>query len=205
MRMRHSFYPVYRRELYSGGFPIHAALVERDNKGVLLAASGGIGKSTCCHRIPHPWRVLGEDEALIVTDDRAQQYLAHPLPTWSNHRSRISGNSLNVEQYVPLSAVFFLKRGELDEVIPLGQGKGAAYLQSLARQKCTVGWKHLEEGEQICLRRSLFHNSCDLARAIPTFILRLTSSGRFWEKIEETLDLDVHKGDHLAQYSVSSI
>ena len=119
--------------------------------------------------------------------------ISHPLPTWSDHLYQISENTWNVEQCVPLCAVFFLRRAELDEVIPLGQGMGAAYIQGSARQICDVSWRYLEAREQICLRRSLFHNSCELAKTVPTFILRFTSSGRFWEKIEETLDLGVYK------------
>ena len=52
--MRHLLLPLYLDTLRRGGFPVHAALAERDGRGILLAGRGGIGKSTCCRRLPFP-------------------------------------------------------------------------------------------------------------------------------------------------------
>jgi SynChlorMet cassette protein ScmC len=45
---------IYQQIIGKGGFPIHSALVKKRGKGVIIAAHGGTGKSTCCRRIPPP-------------------------------------------------------------------------------------------------------------------------------------------------------
>ena len=58
LRLRLSLYPIYQRAQEAGGLPLHAGLVEKDGKGILLAAPSDTGKSTCCRRLPPPWKAL---------------------------------------------------------------------------------------------------------------------------------------------------
>ena len=58
VRMWQSLHPIYERALGDGGLPFHAGLAAWNGKGVLFAASGGTGKSTCCRRLPSPGRRL---------------------------------------------------------------------------------------------------------------------------------------------------
>jgi SynChlorMet cassette protein ScmC len=186
LSMRLSLYPIYERELNSGGLPFHAGLVERDGKGVLLAAPKNIGKSTCCRRIPGPWNALCDEETLIVRDGQ-KQYLAHPFPTWSDYLTRGSNRTWNVQRYVPLAAIFFLEQAEDDKAIPLGQGEAASLMNQSAMQVFLRSCIHLDREKMRAFRKKLFDNACELAGAIPTFKLRVGLDGRFWEKIEAVL------------------
>jgi len=181
------FFPIYRKVLDAGGMPVHAALVEWEGKGILLAAPGDSGKSTCCRRLPLPWRVLGDEEALVIRDQDGS-YLAHPFPTWSDIYERGLKKSWDVQRSVPLSAIFFLEKSEEVEVAKIGRGHAAMQLNRLAREKVTRSWWCDDVEEVIRLTCKLFDNSCDLVREIPSYVLRTNLTGRFWEKIEEVLE-----------------
>jgi SynChlorMet cassette protein ScmC len=186
MKMRVALYPIYQRAQESGGLPIHGALVEWRGTGVLLAAPGRAGKSTCCRLIPPPWHTLCDDETLIVKNAE-KLYNAHPFPTWSDYFRRHSRWTWNVQRYLPLSAIFFLEQSVTDELFPIGQGQAAAYINQLATHVIDLICGYLgREGER-SLRKGLFYNACELAKAVPSYILRVSLNGRFWEKIEEVL------------------
>ncbi|MEK7397557.1 MAG: SynChlorMet cassette protein ScmC [Candidatus Poribacteria bacterium] len=186
VKMLQSLYPIYQRELNSGGLPLHAGLIERKDKGILLAAPGGTGKSTCCRRIPPPWHPLCDDETLIVFDGMGQ-YIVHPFPTWSERIQKRSERTWDIQQHIPLSAIFFLEQAKNDEVISIGQGQAAILINQMANQVCYRNWKNLDLEKQALFRKELFSNSCELAKKIPAFILRVSLSGQFWEEIESVL------------------
>lgn len=186
IRMWYALHPVYQRCQESGGLPFHAGLIEQDGKGILLAGHGGAGKSTCCQRLPHPWYAVCDDETLIVRDDQ-KRYFAHPFPTWSDYLWKRSERTWNVQRYLPLSAIFFLEQADTDEAIPIGQGQAAIFVNQLAMDICRRNWRHLDPKEVMMFKEKLFNNACELARAVPAFKLRVSLSGRFWEKIEAVL------------------
>jgi SynChlorMet cassette protein ScmC len=183
LSMRLSLYPIYQRAQDSGGLPLHAGLVERDGKGILLAGSRNTGKSTCCRRIPYPWHSLCDEEALIVRDDQ-QEYLAHPFPTWSEHLANQCKRTWSVENCVPVSAIFFLEQAVTDEVIHLGQGEAAALINQSATQVFHRFWNNLDREKVRSLKEKLLDNACQLAKSLQAFKLRVSVTGRFWEKIE---------------------
>lgn len=184
--MRHSLYPIYQGILDFGGLPFHAGLVEREGKGILLAAPRNTGKSTCCRRIPNPWNALCDEETLVVQDDQ-KRYLAHPFPTWSNYLPKRSEKTWNVQRYVPLAAIFLLEQAEADEVIPIGQGEAAVSVYQTAMQVFYRYWHNLDHAAVGIRNKKLFKNSCKLAKSVPTFKLLVSLKGRFWEKIETVL------------------
>ncbi len=186
LMMRASLYPIYQRIQDSGGLPLHAGLVERDGRGILLAAPRNTGKSTCCRRIPKPWYALCDEEALIVRNDQ-KKYLVHPFPTWSHYLMKRSEPTWNIQQHVPLTAIFFLEQAEVDEVTLLGQGKAAVSISNSAFQVCYRYWNDLDNEIIRTHRKGLFENACKLAKSIPAFRLRVSLTGRFWEKIEAVL------------------
>jgi len=186
IKMWLSLHPLYRRVLEGGGFSLHSGLIEKDGAGILLAASGSTGKSTCCKRIPPPWKVLADDETLIVLNG-GKQYMAHPFPTWSDYTWRHSERTWNVERHIPVSAIFFLRQAKTDEIYPIGQGQAAIYINELARQMCSRSWKNPGHEEQKTIKKKLFDNACEFTKAIPAFIFHVSLTGRFWEKIEEVL------------------
>lgn len=186
MRMWNLTYFISQREQFFGGFPFHAGLIELNGKGMLLAADGGTGKSTCCSRIPSPWHSPADDQMLIVRDNQ-RRYFTHPFPTWSEYIWKNSGRTWNAERYVPLSAVFFLQRAEDDNVIPLEQIRSAVLINEYAMQGCIMGKIALDKEGRLLLSKRIFNNACELAKTIPAYILEVSLHGEFWKEIERVL------------------
>ena len=183
--MRHLLLPLYLDILDHGGLPVHAALVERDGRGILLAGRSGIGKSTCCRRLPLTWRGLADDLALVIRDSSGR-YRAHPLPTWSAVRSGFEG-TWNVSRSVPLEAVFFLDQSGSDEVVPVGRGAAAVGCSQSANEVLRSVGPFRLDGRQLNVGSRVFENAADLFLTLPAFQLRVSLTGRFWEKIDEVL------------------
>ena len=182
--MRRFLLPLYLDTLRRNGFPVHAALAERDGRAILLAGRGGIGKSTCCRRLPFPWVGLADDLALVIRE-ASGEYRAHPLPTWSAVRSGCGG-TWDVGRSVPLDAVFFLDQAGSDEVVPLGEGVAAVGCsQSIMQVLRSVG--PFQVVGQNPNTMGLFEKAADFSLAVPAYLLRVSLEGRFWEKIEEAL------------------
>ncbi|HME42982.1 MAG TPA: SynChlorMet cassette protein ScmC [Syntrophorhabdales bacterium] len=186
VRMWLGLAPVYNRTLELGGLPLHSALVERNGTAVLLAGPGGTGKSTCCRRIPPPWKALCDDLSLAVQDED-EHYRVHPFPTWSNYLWKLSEGTWDVQQHLPLSAMFFLEQWEYDEVEELGQGQASILITESAQQICQTAWRNLIPEEERGLKEKLFQNACAVAGTIPIFKLRVSLEGRFWETMERVL------------------
>ena len=186
LRMRLSLQPIYQRAQDSGGLPLHAALVEWNAAGILLAASGNTGKSTCCHRLRNPWKTLCDDETLVITDDQ-KQYLAHPFPTWSDYLVKGFNQTWNVQYHVPISAIFFLEQAGVDEVLPMGQGQAALLAYQSAIQVCHRNLMNLNREQMRVHKRKLFENACDLTKLIPAFKLKVSLVGQFWKEMEKVL------------------
>lgn len=184
--MRHSLYPIYQRVLDFEGLPLHAGLIKRKSKGVLLAGPRNTGKSTCCNRVPEPWHVLCDEETLIVRNGQ-KKYLAHPFPTWSDRFMKDSEQTWRVEEHVSLGAIFILEQATVDKARLLGQGQAAVSIYQSAMQVCYRYWYNLDPSELRMRNKNLFANSCKLAKSVPTFKLRVSLTGRFWEEIERVL------------------
>lgn len=185
--MQMSLKLIYQYEQDKGGLSFHAGLLQHNGKGILLAASGSIGKSTCCCRIPSPWKALCDDEALVVQDDQIQ-YFVHPFPTWSNFTiNKGPETSWDVQQFLPLSALFFLEQAQTNEVIPIGQGEAAVRINKSAIEVCNRTLRFLDKEKEKAIRKKVFSNACQIAKVIPAFILRVSLSGPFWVEMEKVL------------------
>jgi SynChlorMet cassette protein ScmC len=184
--MWNALYPIYQKSIGRGGLPFHAALIEKKGAGVLLAASGDTGKSTCCRRLAANWTPLCDDEALVIAD-KEKRFRAHPFPTWSDYMYRGSDNTWDIQYSVPLCGVFFLEQSDTDETIALGQGEAAALVNKSVTQVCEKYWRTGSREFQRNFRRQVFNNAYALAKNIPAFKLRVSLNGRFWEKIEQAL------------------
>jgi hypothetical protein len=180
---------IYQQTQDSGGLPLHSAIAARNGMAVLLVGNSGAGKSTCCRRLPPSWQRMGDEEALIVRNDRGR-YIGHAFPTWSNLKRGRGEQSWRVEHGVPLAAIFILQQAEIDEVAPVGEGEAALFLTDSATKMwdpCREGCPNPSGDGKWPPRRSLFENACAIARSVPAFILRASRTGRFWEEIERTL------------------
>jgi len=171
-----SLYPIYKSGLSYGCMPFHAALLEKNGRGFLIAAPGGVGKSTCCRRVPSPWHPLCDDEVFVVRD-KLGSYHAHPFPTWSEYMYHDSDRTWNVQYHVPLAGIFFLMQSEVDEVKPLTQGKAAIHIYNAALE----AWNRFRMSQRTEIRRGIFENACNITKVVPSFILKARHDGRFWE------------------------
>jgi SynChlorMet cassette protein ScmC len=185
--MQQALYPVISDEIFAGGLPAHAALIERAGQGILIAATGGTGKSTCCRRIPPPWSPLCDDESLIVAAG-GNEYHVHPMPTWSEFWHGLSEKTWDVQRHLPLSAIFFLKRGAADEVTPLSRTETSIYLYNYSQDIFHKFKIHLDRETLWAFKEKMLDNASQIAGAVPGYILRATLTGRFWDEIEKVLD-----------------
>ena len=187
MNMWNALQPIFQQAQKTGGLPIHGALLEIEGKGVIIAAPGDTGKSTCCRRVPDYWKPLCDDELLVVFD-KEQGYRAHPFPTWSDYLWRNSAKTWDVAYSVSLQAIFFLEQAQTDEVIPVGNGQAAILIKQSAMQVCEKFWRKVDKEHKRELTKRLFGNACEMAKVIPAYTLKATLEGRFWEEIERQLN-----------------
>lgn len=167
----------------AGAVPFHAALLERNGHGVLIAAAGGTGKSTCARRAPSPWRAWSDDAALVVPG-----FQAHPFPTWMEHIWRGKTTTWPVQDRVRLSAVFFLEQSSEDAAMPLGQGETVVRILQSARQGLGYFWDQMPGEQKRQLHTVVLRNATVMSKSVPSFRLQAMLHGRFWETIEHALD-----------------
>jgi len=177
---------LHRHAVRAGGGPFHATLAELDGKGILIAASGDTGKSTCYRRFPAPWNPLCDDQALIIHRGNGA-YTVHPFPTWSDYLWRNSDNTWNCGYSAPLAAVFFLEQAAEDSAIPLPLGEAAARTFKCSKEVWESHWNRLDDEKKRRQTEQVFLNGTELVKKVPVFRLRATRHGRFWEEIEKVL------------------
>jgi SynChlorMet cassette protein ScmC len=97
------------------------------------------------------------------------------------------GANLAHRESVSLSAVFFLEQTEIDQAVPLGQGKAAAMINQLAGQVCAQSWSGLPARELRASRLSSFDNASEISRVVPSFTLKVRLNGEFWREMDRVL------------------
>ncbi|NPV05520.1 MAG: SynChlorMet cassette protein ScmC [Syntrophaceae bacterium] len=188
-QMRCALFPVYDQTVRRGGLPLHGALVGQGGRGVLLVGRSGVGKSTACRRLPPRWDVLGDDLALAVRLPGGG-FAVHPLPTWSAVGQAAGERTWDIRRGLGLSAVFFLTQAAEDEILPAQKAMATVLLTDAAMtifQSVRVRERSMEK---TLLAGNVFANAAAMAGSVPAYILRLSLTGRFWEKIEEVLELE---------------
>ncbi len=183
LHMWYGLLPIYQQSSNIGGLAVHGALAELNGEGFLMVAPGGAGKSTCYRRFPNYWQPLCDDESLVVLDER-KKYRAHPFPTWSNYLWKRSRMTWDVQHSVPLKGLFFLEKADNDTVESLGGGKAAGLLNASTNQVFEKYCRVMNKQNQRILRQMLFKSVCRMAKQIPSYRLRVSRHGRFWEKME---------------------
>jgi hypothetical protein len=175
-----------------GGVLLHGALVERDGYGVILAGTGGIGKTTASKRFPAPWRPLCDDTTLVVRDKEGT-YRAHPWPTWSTFMFGGPGGTWDVQHSVLLKSIFFLARDQKDRVTSIEPVQAIGSLLGSAEQGTLLTLRRLGEGGAQAIRARRFGSIWDLMQAVPCYSLYLSRNGEFWHEIERVIDIDKSK------------
>jgi SynChlorMet cassette protein ScmC len=177
-----------------GGILVHGALAARSisahaASGILLAAPGGMGKTTASNRLPTPWSSLCDDTTLVVRDTDGK-YWAHPMPTWSRFFGGGAGGSWNTSKAVRLGAIFFLEQASAERAAPLGAGHAAAALVQSIEQASRLMTRDVDDDFARTLRSEWFENASALTRQLLSFHLQLTLTGAFLEEIERSLNWD---------------
>jgi len=185
-----ALYPLFLRLRESGSMPLHAALVEKNGLGALLAGPSGAGKSTCCRRILPPWREASDDSALVVQTSPGQ-YAAHPLPTWSEYLfGSPGGRTWRVEGGVRLSAIFFIEQADADGVLPAEPRDAALRIVRRAGEAFRPlfsGLPGFGSEARRGFKIDLLDEALRLTKCVPTFRLRVSLGGRFWEEMEKAM------------------
>ncbi|MBU1879755.1 MAG: hypothetical protein KJ734_12455, partial [Chloroflexi bacterium] len=110
--------------------------------------------------------------------------------TWSRFFGEEKGDgsdTWDVQEAVPLRAIFVLEQGEEDRVEPLGPGHTLALLTELAQQTSTHFLRGLPLDEVAAFNLQRFENLCALVRAVPAYLLHVSLAGAFWEEMERVL------------------
>jgi SynChlorMet cassette protein ScmC len=169
-----------------GGMLLHGALIDRDGMGMILAGPGGIGKTTACSRLPETWRTLSDDSTLIVRDPSGE-YWAHPWPTWSSFFYDGEGGAWDVENAIPLKAIFFLAQADRDRIQTVDQGKALCLLLEHTQHFGFNTLRDMDDEKKREIQLQRFDNACALVKAIPSYRLWISLAGAFWNEIEREL------------------
>lgn len=169
-----------------GGLLLHGALAEKNGAGVILAGPGDIGKTTASRRLPSPWHSLSDDCTLIILDKNGT-YRAHPWPTWSTYMYGGTGGSWDVQQSIPLKAIFILAQNQKDHVESLGRGRAVCMLTETAEQAWYILSDKFGNKRRQALSLQRFNNICDLVKTIPVHLLQISKDGAFWEKMDQVI------------------
>lgn len=187
IQLMHLSMVICRDVQYRGGVLLHGAFAGCNGNGVILAGPGGIGKTTASKRLPHHWQSFCDDMTLTVCDNKGG-YWAHPWPTWSTFMFDGPGGTWNVQHAIPLKGIFFLEQAHEDRFKPLGTAQSICLLNASAEQASWSMPGHLEKNMLRELRLQRFDNICDLAKTIPSYVLRMGIDGAFWKEMERAID-----------------
>jgi SynChlorMet cassette protein ScmC len=177
---------IFWESVCRGGLPFHAALLEHQGQGVILAGRGNMGKTTCASRVPPPWRARCDDEVLTVLSPEGR-YLAQPFPTWSDYYTGRAENTWKVEDTLPLAGIFFIEQAPEDHCLPLWGYQAALAATYSAEQPMKRIIRGCDPALVREIRLKMFANACEIVKRIPAFHLQVSLNGRFWEKIEAAL------------------
>ncbi len=184
INMTNCFTPFYHHYGMNGGSPVHAAFAGLNGNGFLIAAEGDTGKTTSLMRLPDYYEKLADDTALVVKN--GNDYLVHPMPTWSDHLTRGINSSFDTHRSLPLKAVFFLEQADNDEVIPLRPGNAVSRLFESFKQSWNPYWKRMDEDMSKQCKIQVFENALEIVKSVPCYRLKATLTGNFWKEIENT-------------------
>ena len=178
--------PIVHSVEIQGGLLLHGALIAKDGYGIILAGPSEAGKTTASTRIPHPWKTLSDDCALLIKTGGGG-YMAHPWPTWSRFICNQGGGTWEIEKAVPLRGIFFLRKSESDGIEEINRAQAACMLIESAEQ-ASAPPEWVEQIEDIrTLRMRRLDNICAFVQSIPSFLLSVSRVGTFWEVIEKSL------------------
>jgi SynChlorMet cassette protein ScmC len=170
-----------------GGVLLHGALAVRGDAGVVLAGPSGVGKTTASRRLALPWVSLCDDSTLVVRD-RDGDFWGHPWPTWSRFFAGGPAGAWNVARAARLRAVCFLAQANSDSVEPLNGAEATVHLFDSTRPTWPLPSIDADQEAVRADHLQRFRRACDLARALPCFVLRLSLDGPICSELDRILD-----------------
>ena len=188
IQMYRSLQPIYKELLTKGCLPVHAACANLHGKGIIIAAPGNTGKSTCSRRFPKPWSSLCDDETLIMRHTNG--FSLHPFPTWSDYFEQRTPSVFPVEESITCTALFFLEQGTKDQVTLLPKSEATVRLCEAAKQMCSGRLRSHKKDDVTYTKMmytQIFNTACAITKNIPSYQLQATKNGKFWEHVESVL------------------
>jgi SynChlorMet cassette protein ScmC len=186
INMWSSLKQIYRYYVENKGAPFHATLAEFNGNGILIAASGGTGKSTCYNRLPDYWNPLADDNALVI-DTGNSNYRVHPMPTWSDYLWQRRNTSFNSSYSTPLKGIFFLEQSKKDKVVEISKSDALREVYESMKQIWESYWDRIPKNEKQKMSAKLFDTAYNITKNIPCYKLKATLHGEFWKEIEKVL------------------
>ena len=186
INMWSSLKQIYRYYVDKKSAPFHATLAEFNGHGILIAAAGGTGKSTCYERLPNYWKPLADDNALVI-DIGNNNYSAHPMPTWSDYLWQRKDTSFSSSYSVPLKGMFFLEQSSKDKVVELSKSEALREVYDSMKQIWESHWERISKVEKQKMSTKLFDTAFNITKHIPCYKLKATLHGEFWKEIEGVL------------------
>jgi len=179
------FLRIYEKNVFS----LHGGLVVLKQEGVLLLGPGGIGKSTCCERIPAPWKALSDDLTLAALSSE-NSYVAYPLPTWSRIIAGEDSVTCDFKEPFKIRGICFLTQGKEDSINSLHPSQAAVLIYKNAKSIYIPLIGRFPFFKQKTFTAKTLDYACALAKEVPCYKLEVSLEGKFWEKIEEVIDTD---------------
>jgi SynChlorMet cassette protein ScmC len=186
INMWSSLKQIYKYYVENNGAPFHATLAEFNGKGILIAASGGTGKSTCYNRLPDYWKPLSDDNALVI-DTGNSNYRIHPMPTWSDYLWQRKKTSFNSPYSVSLNGIFFLEQSKKDEIILISKSDALRDVYESMKQIWESHWNRIPKMDKQKMSTKLFDTAFSITKHIPCYKLKASLHGEFWKEIEKEL------------------
>jgi SynChlorMet cassette protein ScmC len=113
------------------------------------------------------------------------RYLAHSVPTWSDHLWHGSKQRWNIQYHVSLAAIFFIEQSPSDKVVPIGRGQAAVRINDSSTEVINPIWWNMDMEKKTTIKKKIFDNASAMARAVPAYILRNSLNGRCWDEMEK--------------------
>lgn len=180
-------HPIYRSVLDHGGISLHAGMVGRNEMCVLVAAPGGVGKSTTCSRFPKSWVVHGDDEVIVIGNENGE-LIAYPFPTWSNFLIGKEPKRWHVTRGFAVKAIYFLYHSKINSVKQMSESKSAVLINQSARQIVRRGWELSGEEKKKALQKKVIDAAVRMAKSASCFELHLSQDEPFDDLIESSLN-----------------
>lgn len=167
-----------------GGTLMHGGLCSLRGYGAVMAGPGSVGKTTASNRLPSPWKSYSDDATLVIPDGTGG-FNAHPWPTWSRFCQGGPGGVWDVEEGIPLAALFFLRQSKTDslEVVDEHHAK-AMIIDTIEHVTRSIRWRVKDKRDYV---QKCISSADNIVSVVPAYRLAVSIEGEFWRKMEKVM------------------